>query len=406
MNFKLLAMILLSAAFVYKLILSYFNYRSGSNPIPENVKDVYDEEAYKKWREYHAALSHLGLFSSTFGFVVDMILIGINAYAAFASLFPQNVFVQMLAVILLLELSTLISIPFSYYQTFKIEEKFGFNRSTKKTFWVDEIKGFIIDFLLNAFLGSILAGLHLAMGDMVGLLFGIVLIVLVLIISFLAPVFTKIFNKFTPLEDGELKDKLTALLEKNGYKVKTIDVMDASRRSSKLNAYFAGFGKMKTIVLYDTLVEKMSTDEICAVFAHEMGHGLHKDTLKLQCMNYLMMAVLALLVFVDVKYPAICASFGFGSLNYGFLLYLVMAIEAAVVMPFFGLLSNAVSRMAEYKADAQAAKEGYGDALISALKVLARENFADLSPSRIVVALEASHPSLSDRIAHIEKVKE
>lgn len=134
MNFKLLAMILLSAAFVYKLILSYFNYRSGSNPIPENVKDVYDEEAYKKWREYHAALSHLGLFSSTCGFVVDMILIGTNAYAAFASLFPQNVFVQMLAVILLLELSTLISIPFSYYQTFKIEEKFGFNRSTKKTF--------------------------------------------------------------------------------------------------------------------------------------------------------------------------------------------------------------------------------------------------------------------------------
>ncbi len=403
MNFKLLAMILMSVAFIYHLILSYFQYRSGKNPIPENVKDVYDEEAYRKWRDYHAALSHLGIFSSVFVFIVDMILVGTNAYAAFASLFPAGHYVQMIAVILLIEISALLTIPFSYYQTFQIEEKFGFNRSTKKTFWIDQIKSFIIDLLLNIFLGAVLCALHQAMGDWVGLLFGIILIVLVLIISFLSPVFTKIFNKFTPLEDGELKEKLTALLEKNGYKVKTIDVMDASRRSSKLNAYFAGFGKMKTIVLYDTLVEKMSTDEICAVFAHEMGHGLHKDTLKLQCMNYLMMASLAALVFLDVKFPEICTSFGFTSLNYGFLLYLVMSIEAAIVMPFFGLLTNAVSRAAEFKADAQAAKEGYGTALISALKVLARENFADLSPSKIVVALEHSHPTLSDRISHLTK---
>lgn len=403
MDLKLLAVIMLTLAYVYHLTLSFFQYRAGKNSIPENVKDVYDEEAYRKWRDYHAALSHLDLFSSTLVFVIDLTLILTNCYAAFASLFPKGPYQQMFAVILLIVISGLLTLPFDYYRTFSIEEKFGFNRSTKATFAVDSVKNLLIDFVLNMILGVILTALHLAMGDLVGILFGGVLILLVFFVSFLAPVFTRIFNKFKPLEEGELKDKLTGLLEKHGYKVKSIDVMDASRRSSKLNAYFAGFGKMKTIVLYDTLVEKMSTEEICAVFAHEMGHGLHKDTLKLQILNFLMMAVLAVLVYVDVKFPGICQAFGFETLNYGFILYLVMSIEAAVVMPFIGLISNAVSRKAEYRADAQAAQEGYGEGLISGLKVLARENFADLAPSKVVVALEDNHPSLSDRIDAIEK---
>lgn len=403
MNFKLIALVLLCLAFAYKLILSYLQYRSGSNPIPENVKDVYNAEEYAKWRAYHAALSRHSLFSSSVVFAVDFILIASNAYAAFASIFPASPYIQLLAVVLLLTASSIVTVPFDYVRTFKIEEEFGFNRSTKKTFIADEIKGFVIDFVLNAVLASVLALLHLKLGDFVGVLFAVVLIALVLIMGFLAPVLNKIFNKFTPLEDGELKGKLTALLEKNGYTVKSIDVMDASRRSTKINAYFAGFGKMKTIVLYDTMLEKLSTDEICAVFAHEMGHGLHKDTLKLQVCSILMMTALAALAFINVKVPAICQSFGFEGVNYAFALYLVMAIEAAVVQPLFSLVQNAVSRRAEYRADAQAATEGYGKGLISALKVIGRENFADLAPHKAVVILEHSHPTLSDRIAEIEK---
>ena len=138
-------------------------------------------------------------------------------------------------------------------------------------------------------IGSLLMWAHKSLGDWMIVVFTAVMTLLVLGISFLSPILTKIFNKFTPLEDGELKDKLTALLEKHGYKVRAIQVMDASRRSTKSNAYFTGFGKMKTIVLYDTLIEQMTTDEICAVFAHEMGHGLHKDTLKNQIFSTIQM---------------------------------------------------------------------------------------------------------------------
>ena len=224
-----------------------------------------------------------------------------------------------------------------------------------------------------------------------------------LFFSFLYPFFSKIFNKFTPLEDGELKQRLTALLEKNGYQVRAIQVMDASRRSTKSNAYFTGFGKMKTIVLFDTLVQAMTPDEICAVFAHEMGHGLHRDTLKNQVLTFLQVLILGALAWLTLRTPAIFSSFGFSQINYGFALILIMSVEFALIAPLFGLFTSWVSRRAEYRADAQAVKEGCGEALVSALKKLAKENFSNLAPSPLLVKLEYSHPTLSQRIDAIEK---
>lgn len=232
--------------------------------------------------------------------------------------------------------------------------------------------------------------------------FAAVMTVLALAISFLSPVLTKIFNKFTPLEDGDLKDKLTSLLEKHGYKVRAIQVMDASRRSTKSNAYFTGFGKMKTIVLYDTLVAQMTTDEICAVFAHEMGHGLHKDTLKNQIFSAVQMLLMAVLAWLTLRSPEIFRSFGFDGVNYGFAIVLI-GFELALFSPVFSFLINAHSRKAEYRADRQAVQEGYGSALISGLKKLTRENFGDLSPDPLLVKLTYSHPTLSQRIAAIDR---
>ena len=163
---------------------------------------------------------------------------------------------------------------------------------------------------------------------------------------------------------------------------------------------------MKTIVLYDTLISTMTTDEILAVFAHEMGHGLHKDTLKNHVLVFLQMLVLGVLAWATLRYPEIFRSFGFAEVNYGFALLLIMSVEFALISPLFGLLASWFSRRAEYRADAQAVQEGYGDALIRALKKLSRENFADLSPSPILVALEYSHPTLSQRIAAIEALSD
>ncbi len=397
MTFKIAAIMILIVVWLYQTLLNRIRRKSASNPIPDNVADVYDTETYGKWRRYHAEKCRLSMAQNTASFLTDLLLIGLNLYAAFAGVFPETLFLQLFAVLLLSALSGVVSLPFSYYDDMVIEQKYGFNRTGKKTFAADAVKQFVIGLVLTCLIALLLMWIHRALGDWLIVVFAGAMVLLALGISFLYPYFSRIFNKFTPLEDGELKEKLTALLTKHGYHVRAIQVMDASRRSTKTNAYFTGFGKTKTIVLYDTLVQKMTTEEICAVFAHEMGHGLHRDTLKNQCVSFVQMLVLAVLAFFTLREEAIFAAFGFAGVNYGFALLLIM-MEFSLVSPLFGLFANALSRRAEYRADAQAVSEGYGEALISGLKKLARGNFAELAPDPWLVKLEASHPPISARI--------
>ena len=400
MRLLVTALVILSG--IYQTVLSIVQYRSANNPTPKNLADVYDGETYAKWKLYSAEHTKLEIISCIIACIVNLTLLLTNVYAAFASLFPSGAFMQILAVVLLETLvNTAVSVVFSYIRTMKIEEKYGFNRSTLKTFIKDKIRDFIIEFALSLGLISILWSLHSMMGDWIVLLFAIVIFLITLAISFLYPILSRVGNTFTPLEDGELKDKLMELLTKHGYRVKAIEVMDASRRTSKLNAYFTGFGKLKTIVLYDNLINAMSTEEICAVFAHELGHGLNRDVLKSQVMNFGNLLVMSLIVWLAVKEPMLHTEFGFEGVNYGFA-YILLSIGLGVVQPFSSMLMNLGSRKAEYRADKQAVIEGYGEALTRALKKLARENFAHLAPSKINVVLEYSHPPLGERIAAIE----
>ena len=404
MNFKLLAIIIFIAVYLYQLLLSVITMRSAKNPVPANVADVYDAETYRKWRAYHAEKTRFGIVTSTVSFVVDLVLLAFNVYAAFASLFPKTDFMQLFAVVLLSALTSLVMIPFSWHRIMVIEEKYGFNKSTSKTFAADQVKEFVIGLILSTGVAALLMGVHHALGDWLILAFAVLMTLILLGITFLYPVLSRIFNKFTPLEDGELRSQLCGLLEKHGFTVRDIKVMDASRRTTKSNAYFTGFGKMKTIVLYDTLVESMTPEEICAVFAHELGHGLHRDTLKNQILTFGQMIILGVLAWLTLRTPEIFTAFGFTGVNYGFAIILIMSIEFALFAPLYGLLVNWLSRRAEYRADAQAVEEGYGKELVSGLKKLARKNYADLAPSPLLVKLEYSHPPLSKRIDAIEKL--
>ena len=406
MSFKTAALVIVSAVYLYNLALSVLKAASSKNPVPENVSDVYDPQTYGKWRAYHAEKSRLSIVTSSVSFVLDLLLLALNVYSSFASLFPENPTTQLFSVFLLSSLTSLPLIPFEYYDTMVIEQRYGFNRTRKSTFWIDRIKEFIISLLVMTGIGALLMWTHRLLGDWLILAFAVIMTLFALAVAFLYPLLSRVFNKFTPLEDGELKDRVTALLSSHGYKVRAIKVMDASRRTTKSNAYFTGFGKMKTIVLYDNLVKNMSTDEICAVFAHEMGHGLHRDTLKNQIISFVQMAILSVLAWLTLRTGEIFTQFGFSAVNYGFAVILIMSVEFALIAPLFGLLVNALSRRAEYRADRQAVSEGYADALISALKKLARENFSDLAPSPVVVKLEYSHPTLSRRIDAIEKLKQ
>lgn len=399
---KLLVIILSLIGAAYSVILNLFKRRSAENPIPESVSDVYDDETYAKWRAYNAEHSRLDLVSSLVSGVVNLLLLGLNVYAVFANLFPIDPVVQTLAVVMLdVIVGELVHLGFSYHGTMIIEQKYGFNKSTKKTFVVDKIRGFIVSSLLSLAICFLLMGLHSWLGDYLIVLFAAVMFLFSLLVSFLYPLLSRIGNKFTPLEEGELRTRLMELLTSHGYKVRDIKVMDASRRTTKLNAYFTGFGASKTIVLFDNLVNAMTPDEICAVFAHELGHGLHKDVLKLQIMNignFLLMAVAA---WIAVCNFGLHEAFGFGEVNYGFA-YILIGIFLSLIQPLTSMVINALSRKFEYRADRQAVKEGYGEAMIVALKKLARENFAELAPTRISVLLEYSHPPLADRISAVE----
>ena len=401
---KILVLVLLVLIWLYEVFLKWLSMRSRFNPIPPCVADVYDESTYRLQLLYRADKNRLAILQSAQVFAIEFILMLFNLYAAFARLFGPDPWKQMFAVVLLYSLTSLVTIPFQYYDTMKIEERYGFNRTTVRTFVLDRIKEFVMLLGLNVGCGSLLFGLHQIFGDWLALVFSAAMMLFILFYTFLFPFFSRIFNKFKPLEDGELKDKLIALLEKNGYRVRAIRVMDASRRSTKANAYFAGFGKMKTIVLYDTLIETMTVDEIVAVFAHELGHGLHKDTLKTQFLTCLFTLILGFFALITLKSSSLFAAFGFEGVNYGFALLIVVSVEFGICMPLFSLLTNEFSRRAEYRADAHAVKEGCGEALISALKKLARQNYGDLSPSPLLVALTYSHPTLAQRIEAIREL--
>ena len=403
MNWKWLILALVTLQHIYSFVLHIVQNRSANNPTPANVADVYDAETYEKWKRYSAENGRLGLISTLVSWVMMMVLLCTNVYAAVASLFPAGVFMQLLAVLLLhAVVEAVVNAGLNYVSTMIIEEKYGFNRSTMKTFVTDQIRNFLLELLLSVGLMWILSGLHRWLGDGMILLFAGVVFCITLLISFLYPIFSRIGNKFVPLEEGELRDKLMELLNKHGYQVKAVEVMDASRRTTKLNAYFTGFGKMKTIVLYDNLLNAMSTDEICAVFAHELGHGLHKDVLKQQIMNFGNLLLMAVVVWLAVREPMLHEAFGFGQVNYGFA-YLLLGAGLGLIQPLTGMAMSAYSRFAEYRADRQAVSEGYGEALILGLKKLAKENFAHLAPAKLLVVLEYSHPPLSERIAAIEK---
>lgn len=274
---------------------------------------------------------------------------------------------------------------------------------TMKTFLLDEIRNAVLFTVIAGGLLCLFAWMHQALGNWLLVGFSGIMVAFTLLMGFLSPVFMRITNKLVPLEEGELRNRLTALLEENKCTVRDIYVMDGSKRSTKANAYFGGFGKMKTIILFDTLLEQMTEDEILAVFAHEMGHNLHKDTLKSRPLAILQLISWVFIIWGLAAVPEICMDFGFDGVNYAFAFMLMISVVWGLVGPVFMLLISFTSKKGEYAADKFAADNGYGEALISGLKKLAKNNFACLTPHPVVVALTHSHPTISQRVEALEK---
>lgn len=400
--------------FTYALqtTLSVLNARQKSLEIPENVKDIYDKKRYQEWLDYEKAKARFGLISRTISVGVLLIILSFNGailqWMVGVAESTTNAWLQTIIFLGLYQgLSFVISSILSYYRTFKIEEDFGFNKTTKKTFISDKIKQLLLTIILG---GGLVSGLYFIFDTFkdnlllfVVIVWASIMILIALILYLNTAVFVKIFNKIEPLEDGELKTKIEDLADQIGFKVKAISKMDASRRSTKLNAFFSGFGKQKEIVLFDTLLEKMTDEEILSVLAHEFAHGKHKDVQRLFIEQALQMALFSALVFLVLTTESLYTAFGFDAVFFGFGLILFIVLTSPLDL-ILSPISMALSRKAEYKADAYSVSILGKDSMVSALKRLAKESLSDLNPHPFVVLMNYSHPPMSLRIAAIESL--
>ena len=388
---------------IFDFVLVKLNDSYVKKPLPENVRDVYDEQKYNKWINYRNECKRLSAIDSLVSGGITLILLIFNLHSAIFDLINMNMYLKYIVYILIFTaLSTILSLPFEYYQNFKIEEKYGFNKSTKKTFWLDQIKSLLIETVLMFVLFLAVMFLFETFGN-IGILIVCALVILFNVgVSMLSLPIMKIFNKFTPLEEGELRTGLLSLCDKYNVQVKDIYVMDASRRTTRANAFCTGLSKKKTISLDDNLVNNYTTEQIVAVFAHEFGHAKYKHILRSIWFSFFRIIILILALGVILNVTSICRAFGFSDINYYFA-FTALTMISWPVSKIFDLISNSISRKFEYQADAFAAKEGYADGLISALKKLCGDALTNLNPHPFIVKLEHSHPTLSQRIASINK---
>ncbi|MDA7637034.1 M48 family metallopeptidase, partial [Flavobacteriaceae bacterium] len=305
--------------------------------------------------------------------------------------------------LILFILNLIISIPFSYYNTFVIEENFGFNKTTKSTFFFDIIKSSILSILIGGFLLFLALYLYDSLNDGFWLYLWIGLsLLMVLINMFYADLIVPIFNKLTPLENGDLRKKIENYSKEVGYLLKNIYVIDGSKRSTKANAFFSGLGPRKTIALYDTLIEKHTENELVAVLAHEVGHFKKKHVFSGLLMSVIQIGVMAFFFELCLKLPEISLALGGSGVSFHLGLIGFSIIFSPISM-MSGILMNYISRKNEFEADSYAKETYNGDDLSLALKKLSVDSLSNIYPHPLYVFFHYSHPPLIKRLRALNK---
>lgn len=394
--------------FVVERWISSLNASWFGKPIPAALEGIFDTDKYSKQQLYSKTNYRFGVFSSTFSVLVSLVALGLGLYGwldDFLRTWLENEVWLCLAFFgVIMLFNAIIDLPFDYYRTFVIEEKFGFNKATKGIFWGDEVKNLLLTAVMGGVLMGVITMVYVAIPDYFWIIAWSVVTVFTLFMTmFYSEWIVPLFNKQTPLEQGELRDAIESFAQKSGFKLTDIYVMDGSKRTTKANAYFSGLGAKKRIVLYDTLIKELSTSQIVAVLAHEIGHYKHKHTrsmifLSLMC-NLLMFALLGFFVASPVLSQAMggsVPSFHLGIMAFG-ILY-------SPISTLLGLVQNALSRRNEFQADAFAASYGLGDDLVEALKKLSSTALSNLQPHPAFVFVHYSHPTLLQRILAIKAI--
>ena len=384
-------------------IVRYLNLGALDPSLPAEFSDTFDEDKYKKSQEYTKTNTRFSFITSTFSLAVSLIFIlggfynTVDLYArgmGYGEISTGIIFFGVLIFI-----TDILSLPFSLYSTFVIEERYGFNKTTAKTFFIDKMKQYFLMMIIGIPVISLVLYFFGNFGDYAWLYVWVFLVSFSVVMqpifnSFIAPM----FNKFTPLEEGPLLDKIKAYLSKVDFPVKRLEVMDGSKRSSHSNAYFSGIGKNKRIALFDTLVEQMDDDEIVSVIAHEVGHYKLKHIYSGIILSALQSGLMLYILSLFLLNPDLFAVFKMDNLSiYASLLFFTM-LYAPISMAI-GVFFTVVSRKNEFSADAYSAQTAeMPEALISALKKMSKENLSNLTPHWLHVYLNNSHPPVLKRV--------
>ena len=404
--FNILITILL-IKFVIDSVLNHLNAKHFNDTLPNDISDVYEINEYQKSQSYKKTNHNFSKITSLFSLITTLLFFffdGFSIVDEIARGFSNNIIIITLIFFGIIIIgSDIISIPFSLYKTFVIEEKFGFNKSTKKLFFLDKIKGLLMTIILGGSILSIITWFYEFTGNYFWIYTWLLITTFSVFLNmFYSKLIVPLFNEQTILEEGDLKNEIVKYVNSVGFKANNIYVLNGSKRSTKANAYFSGFGNQKRITLYDTLINDLENNEIVAVLAHEVGHYKRKHILFNLTSSIILTGFALFVLSLFIKTPILSLALGVShpSFHIGLIAF---GILYSPVSQILGIFMNYMSRKFEYQADNYAKNTFSASPLISSLKKLSKNSLSNLTPHYLYVFFHFSHPTLLDRIKNLNK---
>ena len=405
--FNILITILL-IKFVIDSVLNHLNAKHFNDTLPNDVSDVYEINEYQKSQTYKRTNHNFSKITSLFSLITTLLFFFFNGFFIVDEIargFSNNIIIITLIFFgIIIVGSDIISIPFSLYKTFVIEEKFGFNKTTKKIFFLDKIKGLLMTIILGGSILSIITWFYEFTGNYFWIYSWLLISAFSIFLNmFYSKLIVPLFNKQTILEEGDLKNDIIKYVNSVGFKAHDIYVLNGSKRSTKANAYFSGFGNQKRITLYDTLINDLENDEIVAVLAHEVGHYKRKHILYNLTLSIILTGFALFVLSLFIKTPVLSLALGVSlpSFHIGLIAF---GILYSPVSQILGVFMNYMSRKFEYQADNYAKNTFSASPLISSLKKLSKNSLSNLTPHYLYVFFHFSHPTLLERIKNLKKI--
>ena len=397
------------ADFILETCLELFNLKNISEKLPVELEDLYDAEKYIQSQKYERVNIRFGLIVSTFNLILILGMFFLDGFAwvdGLAAGISVHPVLHPLIFFGILGLAfDILNTPFAVYDTFVIEQRFGFNKTTPMLFITDKLKGWLLTVVIGGGIMALVVWFYLQTTVYFWLWAWALASTFMLFMAFFySSLIVPLFNKQKPLEDGELKHQITSHAQQAGFRIDKIYTIDGSKRSTKANAYFSGLGRKKRIVLFDTLIEKLSTSEIVAVLMHEIGHYRKKHIISGMVLSLLQSGIMLFILSLFISQPVLSQALGMpdATFHIGLIAFGILYSPVSLVI---GLMMNILSRKNEYQADNFAAGYGMGNALIGALKKLSINNLSNLTPHPLYVFFHYSHPTLLQRIRNLRIVK-